>query len=592
MRTVFLLTAISLTYALLRGWPESWGLFARTMLAGLLLLGALSFWKIHDQPAASKTKRSRPAIWQDLFVASAAVIGMEFFLLGFLLGTPPQAENLAVMVDDYFYQEAESRQKTPTSQTSGGRLSTSGHLLLDGQQSRSLETGREVFQSNRPEVYLWPKSRQDAKRLLEEVPYLRGSALARYDSNRWSALLRAPRTLSAAGDGKTLKISQPISSPQEAPLIQCEVYHLPHLGSQSLVIAPPTLLEIQTETLRQTGPATFRLPPLAADQKSYRYQTTTAPLKITDLSLTKSIVAGDPPHPDYLKLPDSDLLKRQLTLITAELSGTLRDQLEGIRQHLAQNYRYSLFPENPEKLGTLENFLSGSREGYCDHYSTATALLARTLGIPSRVAYGWAGGKYFQSQNLIVYRARESHAWTEIYLKDHGWVIFDTTPATETRQEGLASLASANETPPSTADLYFDDEEDEQLLSRLLKPIAALGGVTLLLFLLGLFLRRPPAQTSLSSGGNAPLPRSPHYLESFRRITAQLGIPMPPGRTLRQHLAKLQETGLAPENAEHLLSYHYQITYGMAKRQKATEKALSAALKKWGHSQSSQTGKR
>ncbi len=579
MRTVFLLLAISLTYALLRGWPENWGLFLRALLAGLLLLAALSFWKIHDQPPATETKRSRPPIWQDLFTAMAAIIGMEFLLLGFLLGAPPQAETLAVIVDDYFYEETASQQTNPSAKPSNNRLTTSGHLLLNGHQSRTLETGREVFQSNRPEVYLWPKSPRDAKRLLEEVHYIRSFTLAQYDNNRWSALPRPPRTLSSTGE--TLKIPRSSPPSPEAPLIRCEVYHLPHLGTQSLVITPPTLLEIQTDTLRQTGPSTFRLPPLAAEQKSYRYQTTTAPLKLTDLPRTKLLVAGNSPFPSYLKIPDNDLLENQLTLITNTFSGSLRDQLEKIRDHLAENYRYSLFPKNPVNIGPLENFLTGSREGYCDHYSTATALLARSLGIPSRVAYGWAGGKYFQSQNLIVYRARESHAWTEIFLKDHGWVIFDTTPAAETRQEGLSSLASANEAPPSSADLQFDDEDDDERLSRLLKPIAALGGLALILFLFGLFLRRAPVQTASSPTGSTTLPRSPHYLEAFRRISAQLGLPMQPGTTLKQHLAKLQEVGLAPENAEYLLSYHYQITYGTEKRQKATEKALSADLKKW-----------
>ena len=72
------------------------------------------------------------------------------------------------------------------------------------------------------------------------------------------------------------------------------------------------------------------------------------------------------------------------------------------------------------ELGALHPQLDGP--------GTATAMLTRAMGIPSRLAFGWSGGRYYEGPNFYVFRGREAHAWTEIYLQNHGWVIFDTTP--------------------------------------------------------------------------------------------------------------------------------------------------------------------
>lgn len=67
------------------------------------------------------------------------------------------------------------------------------------------------------------------------------------------------------------------------------------------------------------------------------------------------------------------------------------------------------------------------RLGYCENFATSMAVMARTLGIPSRVVLGFTPGTA-QSNGTIVVRDRNAHAWVELWMPAQGWVRFDPTP--------------------------------------------------------------------------------------------------------------------------------------------------------------------
>jgi transglutaminase-like putative cysteine protease len=74
-----------------------------------------------------------------------------------------------------------------------------------------------------------------------------------------------------------------------------------------------------------------------------------------------------------------------------------------------------------------ENF----RTGYCEQFAAAMAVLGRSVGIPSRVVWGFTPGTVEQQPNgtdLIVVRDRNAHAWVEMWMDGFGWVRFDPTP--------------------------------------------------------------------------------------------------------------------------------------------------------------------
>lgn len=69
------------------------------------------------------------------------------------------------------------------------------------------------------------------------------------------------------------------------------------------------------------------------------------------------------------------------------------------------------------------------RTGYCVHFASAMAVMARTLGIPSRVAVGFLPGTPERPDTYAI-TLREAHAWPELYFEGIGWVRFEPTPAT------------------------------------------------------------------------------------------------------------------------------------------------------------------
>jgi Transglutaminase-like superfamily len=64
--------------------------------------------------------------------------------------------------------------------------------------------------------------------------------------------------------------------------------------------------------------------------------------------------------------------------------------------------------------------------GYCEYFATAMAVMARSVGLPARVAVGYAPGERM-STGVYQYRERNAHAWAEIYFPGYGWQIFEAT---------------------------------------------------------------------------------------------------------------------------------------------------------------------
>jgi hypothetical protein len=77
----------------------------------------------------------------------------------------------------------------------------------------------------------------------------------------------------------------------------------------------------------------------------------------------------------------------------------------------------------------LVGFVTQTHAGYCQFFAGAMALMLRYLGIPARVAVGFAGGTYDSKHHLWNISDREAHAWVEVWFKGYGWLPFDPTPA-------------------------------------------------------------------------------------------------------------------------------------------------------------------
>ncbi len=92
-------------------------------------------------------------------------------------------------------------------------------------------------------------------------------------------------------------------------------------------------------------------------------------------------------------------------------------------------FRYDQQP--PREYGAeppLVHFVLRTREGYCQHFAGAMAIMLRMLGVPARVAAGFTSGRYDKGSGEWVVTDHDAHAWVEVYFPGYGWLPFDPTP--------------------------------------------------------------------------------------------------------------------------------------------------------------------
>jgi len=556
-------------------WPDS----LRIFLAVSLILVSLSFWITQARTGIRASQVKNQFGLLDCLTLTTIILLSGTLFLSIFSVTPKHSELFAEKIDSYFDSPTQflgnAEPQGNGASGNGNRISTSANWLLDEHGSRSLRNGEHTLSLNRPEVYLWPKTQTDARRLQQLPPFLRTFTLATYSRGTWAPLPHTPKTLTA-GDGNTV-ILRTNTNPARSP-IHYEVYHTVKESSRNLAVTVPHLLTITQPFVRRDSPESYRLPPTPPDTTHHRYFASSAPLTVSSLPDRYNLSVEQNFSPAYLQLPNEPTIRKALNDICHTTSGTIHQRLTQIRTHLQRHHRYTLSPASSPANDPLADFLTGPREGYCEHFSTAAALLARNLGIPSRIAYGWSGGRYYQNRNVFVFRSREAHAWTEVHLAEYGWVIFETTPPD--RDEAAPSTAGNDELPPLSPGLDFspdpDLDETQANLPPLFIPTLTGGGIAIAILLALLIVRRPTTVKNHSHPATIILPSPPGYYAYFQRVS-----PIPSGRTLRQHLEILSKSPHPPEFANELLTYHYGVSYGNSRRSRQTEKHLITYIKQW-----------
>ncbi|CAM3915307.1 transglutaminaseTgpA domain-containing protein [Alkalicoccus chagannorensis] len=163
----------------------------------------------------------------------------------------------------------------------------------------------------------------------------------------------------------------------------------------------------------------------------------------------------------YLQLPD-DLPERVGDLaeeITAEHDNRY-DIAEAVEQYFNQNdFEYSTtdVPIPGDDEDYVDQFLFETQVGYCDNYSTAMAVMLRSLDIPTRWVKGFTSGEEVEEleDGRSVYEVRNgnAHSWVEVYFPDVGWVPFEPT-------QGFTNYAEFEEESPDI-DVDVDGEEPD-----------------------------------------------------------------------------------------------------------------------------------
>ncbi|MDO7085628.1 DUF3488 and transglutaminase-like domain-containing protein [Pseudocolwellia sp. AS88] len=149
--------------------------------------------------------------------------------------------------------------------------------------------------------------------------------------------------------------------------------------------------------------------PLAIDINDYSYQRN---LDIPESSNPRLVEKAQGLRAKYTndKQGNADLIQEVLTTFNQDV------------------YRYTL---NPPRLdnNSLDQFYFETKAGFCEHFASSFTFLMRAAGIPSRLVTGYMGGEYNAQGSYFSVYQRDAHAWSEVWLKDKGWIRVDPTAA-------------------------------------------------------------------------------------------------------------------------------------------------------------------
>jgi transglutaminase-like putative cysteine protease len=254
----------------------------------------------------------------------------------------------------------------------------------------------------------------------------RGVALDTFDNRTWRKSRGQFTEPFVKNERGTFAIDTAIDAEE---VITQTVYLEPLDTSVLFALSRPVAIQGNFQIIARDVEGSITIPNFGSERTSYKV--------FSDLSQPDDDVLridNSPysiPSQRYLKLPNkfdkriSDLAEE----ITAKSGANNRfDQAKSIENYLQNNFGYTL----ELKAGgeePLADFLFNVREGHCEYFATAMAVMLRTQGIATRVVNGFQQGEYNETADMYVVRQREAHSWVEVYFpKADVWVPFDPTP--------------------------------------------------------------------------------------------------------------------------------------------------------------------
>jgi transglutaminase-like putative cysteine protease len=200
----------------------------------------------------------------------------------------------------------------------------------------------------------------------------------------------------------------------------------------------------------------------------------------------------------YLQLPDS------ITPRTHELAEEIAFRLDNpyditqaITNFLRTNLDYNdTVPASPDGQEPIDWVLFDHKQAFCNYYATAEIIMLRSLGIPARLAVGYAEGERqsigavediptlqpggenipqdIESEGDIFYvRHQDAHAWPEVYFPNIGWVEFEPTVSQQPIIRPIGNLPESSS--DNTSNTLQDDLQDRA--RRRLEELSAASGL-------------------------------------------------------------------------------------------------------------------
>ncbi|UJF35016.1 transglutaminase-like domain-containing protein [Paenibacillus hexagrammi] len=212
--------------------------------------------------------------------------------------------------------------------------------------------------------------------------------------------------------------------------------------------------------------------------KEYQIVTQEAVIDEEGLRKVNEDYKSKPEWSEYLQLPD-ELPERvkQLAVDITKSGANSYDKAKLIEKYLSETFPYTNTPDESKAQSKdfTDRFLFEIKQGYCDYYSTAMAVMARSIGLPSRWVKGYssgsspipddilqygAGSRYFEEVDVdgagtYTVRNSDAHSWVEIYFAGYGWISFEPTSGFR-----LPNVYPDNEPDPVDVAAFAADAEE------------------------------------------------------------------------------------------------------------------------------------
>jgi hypothetical protein len=286
--------------------------------------------------------------------------------------------------------------------------------------------------------------------------------------------------------------------------------------------------------------------------QSYRPYVTAAILREHDPADAASLPDGTMRGPVPSRV--GELARR----ITAN-APTTYDAVLAIEDWIGAHTTYTLdIPPLPKGADAVEQHLFVDRKGFCVQIATSTAVMLHSLGVPVRLGSGFTPGEESVFGQDFTVRAKDAHAWVEVWFPDVGWQAFDPT-----------------------AHVPLSGEYDGSLLARIWRALQRLAlFVALLVAVLGFFVVRTVVRRRRRRREEAWVHRLYRRVERAGRVR---GRPRRPGETPQQYLRALSDDALPqPQNLDVVAELVTVAAYGSRDltddEQHRAEAALDAAV--------------
>ncbi|WP_091466170.1 transglutaminase TgpA family protein [Paenarthrobacter nitroguajacolicus] len=267
-------------------------------------------------------------------------------------------------------------------------------------------------------------------------------------------------------------------------------------------------------------PATLSIMSNETTTRAQRYVVFSAAPRITSESLSQATSVPKGISEDFLRIPGNlpDIVRQTADTVTASAGSNYAKALALQNYLRSGEFTYSLQAPvqngyDGNGLSVLADFLA-VKSGYCVHFSSAMAVMARAEGIPSRIAVGYAPGRLTGESVALVGQgsfpeyevdARDAHAWPELYFEGLGWVPFEPTPSRGhvpdyAIESSVPSNLSTNAdekdvlttpAPPAAAPVPIPGVETPAAGSATTNPLPAIGAAAAGILLLAGFLWSP-----------------------------------------------------------------------------------------------------